>query len=227
MFHPASFAPGKRAVLVVPPLLNEAMRANHALREIAIRLSEEGCDVMRFDFFGTGNSMGQPADATIDIWRENIATAARELADISGQQSVDLVAVRFSACVASHIIKTTEISSMAFWDPVTSGAEWLGELRKSQRAAVNRLPGVPLDTGIEFMGHRMSKAFVDDVGQWKWHDGSPTRCLSIYHEQARASAAAAVADNSQLIPFECEWTSLSSQVLYPHEVVESICRSLT
>src|SRR5690606_39802076 len=79
IYHPADGPASGQAVLIAPPLLNESMRSHFALRQIALKLSATGHNVLRFDFSGTGNSRGSPADFRPADWIDDIGLAGQEL----------------------------------------------------------------------------------------------------------------------------------------------------
>lgn len=226
IYHPAEGLASGHAVLIAPPLLNEAMRAHFALRQIAIKLSAAGHDVLRFDFSGTGNSLGSPADYRPADWVDDIGTAGQELLEISGAASVSIVTVRFSACLAACSPIVPRYDRCVMWDPVDSGPQWLHELRRSQDAAALRLPLAPLDREHEFLGHRVHDDFVADLGRLEPRDLRTGRILRIVHGNAGHTRAAATGTETILVPFQCNWESLSSQVLYPHAVIDRICQFL-
>lgn len=228
IYHPADGLAKGDAILIAPPLLNEAMRAHFALRQIALKLSADGCDVLRFDFAGTGNSLGTPADVRLAEWQEDIRVAAHELLEISGADSLSVVGVRFAACLASHASAQSRYTRFVMWDPVPSGQAWLDSLRRSQTAAVRRLPNAPLDRNREFMGHLLQENFTADLAGIRTSSVHADSILRILHEDSvSVPAAEDGAMETVSIPFECNWESLSSQQLYPHEVVDRVCQFLT
>jgi pimeloyl-ACP methyl ester carboxylesterase len=227
IYHPADSLAGGHAVLIAPPLLNESMRAHFALRQIALKLSAAGHHILRFDFSGTGNSLGSPADFRPADWVDDIGLAGQELLEISGATSVSIVTVRFSACLATCSTIVQRYSRCVMWDPVESGPQWLRELRRSQDAAVRRLPRAPLDREREFLGHRVHQDFAGDLTRLKSGDIQADRVLRIVHDDGERMRMRASSDDTTFIPFQCSWESLSSQVLYPHAVIDRICQFLT
>jgi hypothetical protein len=223
IYHPADGLAGGEAVLIAPPLLNESMRAHFALRQIALKLSAAGHHVLRFDFSGTGNSLGSPEDFRPADWVDDIGLAAQELLDISGAASISIVTVRFSACLAACSPVVPRNARFVMWDPVDSGPKWLSELRKSQDAALRRLPRAPLDRQCEFLGHRVHPEFATDLTQLESGDVRADHVLRIVHD----NSGRARNEDTVFVPFRCSWESLSSQVLYPHAVIDRICQFLT
>ena len=81
-FHAAEGAwPAKLmpAVLLCGPQGQEGVRAHRMMRVLAERLSRVGCDVLRFDPYGTGDSAGDEQDLDLLGWQHDVSGAAREL----------------------------------------------------------------------------------------------------------------------------------------------------
>ena len=51
------------------------------MRRLANMLAAVGCHVLRFDYFGTGDSMGTAHEVTRRGWEQDIETAIEELQD--------------------------------------------------------------------------------------------------------------------------------------------------
>ena len=64
------------ALLIVPPLLNEGVQAHAMLRNVALRASKAGYEVLRFDFAGMGNSAGRISDYSVADWARDLSDAA-------------------------------------------------------------------------------------------------------------------------------------------------------
>jgi pimeloyl-ACP methyl ester carboxylesterase len=129
------------------------------MRRLATLLAAAGCHVFRFDYFGTGDSMGQSRDATLRGWEEDIETAIEELRDTSGATRVALVGLRLGAALATHVAarKRKVVEALALWDPVVSGSEYLEELLGASRAG----PGGAEDRDVR--GFPLSGAFRNEL----------------------------------------------------------------
>jgi uncharacterized protein len=68
-------------VLVCNPFGQEAVRSHRLFRVMAERLARSGRSVMRFDYFGTGDSAGDEDDADLDAWQHDILRAHAELVE--------------------------------------------------------------------------------------------------------------------------------------------------
>ena len=111
-----------RAVLLCHPIDNEQVFAYRTMRQLAARLVRVGFHVLRFDYFGTGNSYGDTGEGDFASWCEDIETAIEELKDISGATTVNLAGLRLganlSARVAAH--RPKEISKLILWEPLAA-----------------------------------------------------------------------------------------------------------
>lgn len=125
---------GNRAYVLCPPWGQEYLRSHRSLRQLATMLSAAGCNVLRFDYFGTGDSSGDMAQADLRGWVADIASAIEEVRDMSGATRVGLVGLRLGATLASIAAarQPRGIDSLVLWDPVVSGRDYLRELLDSE-----------------------------------------------------------------------------------------------
>ena len=66
-FHlPQRLQPRRTAVLLCNPFGEEASRAHRTYRVLATQLERAGFPVLRFDYSGTGDSLGRADDVTLD-----------------------------------------------------------------------------------------------------------------------------------------------------------------
>jgi pimeloyl-ACP methyl ester carboxylesterase len=148
---PRVSAANASAVLLCYPWGQEYIRSHRAMRRLASLLAGGRRHVMRFDYFGTGDSMGESREASLSGWEQDIETAMEELRDTSGATRVTLVGLRLGATLAARVAarnkKTTE--ALILWDPVVSGPEYVGELLGSSQTClasgeVREVHGFPL-----------------------------------------------------------------------------------
>jgi pimeloyl-ACP methyl ester carboxylesterase len=146
----------------------EAIRAHRAIRQLGLRLSRERFHALRFDLRGTGDSAGDFADARLDAWVEDTRAAMDELRDRTGIQRVSLVGLRLGAalaCRAAH--GRRDVDKIILWEPVFSGARYLGELAKRHedflRAELPRRRTAPFAREGEVLGFPLSKELADDL----------------------------------------------------------------
>ena len=60
------------------------MRAHRSLRHLASELTRSGYDVLRFDYRGTGDSIGELSELSVEDWVDDTRQALGELRDRVG-----------------------------------------------------------------------------------------------------------------------------------------------
>jgi pimeloyl-ACP methyl ester carboxylesterase len=134
--HPASFEAARPwGVVLCHPMGREYVVAHRSLRELAGRLARSGFHVLRFDFFGCGDSSGADEDGSIIQWKEDIAIAIDEIKDQAGVDKVALVGLRLGAslcCLAG--IERADAEVAVFWEPIVNGRRYVDELLLEQDA---------------------------------------------------------------------------------------------
>jgi pimeloyl-ACP methyl ester carboxylesterase len=108
-----------RAAVICHPWGNEQIHAYRTLRQLASRLSQDGFHVLRFDYYGTGDSAGDTGDNDFAGSRSDVETAMAELRDMTGVARLTLVGLRLGACLAAVACagRTEEIDALVLWDP--------------------------------------------------------------------------------------------------------------
>lgn len=106
------------AVLCVQPLGEERAAARHALAAQAWRLSAGGWAVLMVDLYGTGDSPGEPGEATLERWRGDLLRAAM----LARQRHLGpnvLLGVRDGALLVADIAVALDqlVEAYVFWEP--------------------------------------------------------------------------------------------------------------
>lgn len=113
-------------VVLCYPAGQEYMRAHRAFRQLAVLLSRNGFAVLRFDYFGTGDSAGEPDAVTFDEWARDIETAVDELKDTAAVGQVHLIGLRLGAYLAAVVqARRPDVCQTILWDPVVEGTAYL------------------------------------------------------------------------------------------------------
>jgi pimeloyl-ACP methyl ester carboxylesterase len=149
-YHPAA-GRSRGGVVICAPLGREYLLAHATLRYLARLLADAGFDVLRFDYFGTGDSAGAFEEASQRQWLTDIATAITELKDLARIDRVSLVGMRYGAALAAVVARTAEgIDGLVLWDTVTSGRDYLQEfgVMGHGRAGPAEGHGIALTTGM-------------------------------------------------------------------------------
>jgi pimeloyl-ACP methyl ester carboxylesterase len=151
-------------VLLCPPAVQEYNRTHWAFRKLASLLAREGFHVLRFDYFGSGDSAGEPEQAGVERWCADIREAACELQDLAETRRVSVVGFRLGAALAA--LATREVPAvrdLVLWEPAVSGRLHVRELREIQRSKL-RLTTNPARTGPdELLGYAFPTALRADI----------------------------------------------------------------
>jgi pimeloyl-ACP methyl ester carboxylesterase len=136
VYHaPARGGARNAGVVLCHPLGHEYLRAHRAFRNLAVALAEQGFHVLRFDYFGSGDSGGEGEDTSLDRCIADLGIAIDELKDMSGVSKVSLIGLRLGATFAALAArKRLDIDRLVLWDPVLDGRRYLAELASLQRA---------------------------------------------------------------------------------------------
>ena len=128
---------GGAPVLLCYPFGQEHIRAHMAFRQLGNLLSRGGRGVLRFDFFGTGDSAGSLAEADLSIWSQNVETALDELKALTGATHVSVVGLRLGALVAAGVVEARrDVEALVLWDPVLDGPRFLTEMEEQKTGEV-------------------------------------------------------------------------------------------
>lgn len=118
--HDPAVAPSRaRAAVLCNPGGPEQVFAHRSLRHLALRLARLGIHVLRFDYFGTGDSGGYEEGAPAGLQKDLLITIDAAI-DISGAARVTLIGLRMGADVAAQVACTQPslVESLVLWDPL-------------------------------------------------------------------------------------------------------------
>ena len=99
LHHPPTGHRKDRAVLVINPLGQEAVRAHRLLRVLADRLARNGVDVLRVDLHGCGDSSGDDLDGEMQGWQDDVLVAHQWLLEHAGVQAVGWLGIRLGFAI--------------------------------------------------------------------------------------------------------------------------------
>ncbi len=107
----------------------EYIRFHRAFRQLSDRLANIGYPVLRFDFYGCGDSGGVREQGEIGQWLQDIAMAIDEIRKRGNVTKVCLVGLRLGGSLAMMVgAERQDVDGIVFWDPVVSGISYLEEL---------------------------------------------------------------------------------------------------
>jgi pimeloyl-ACP methyl ester carboxylesterase len=176
MFHARNPAMAARsAVLLCNPFGREAIQLHRLYRVLADRMSRVGCDVLRFDYYGTGESGGEDSDADLDLWAGDVLTAHAELLRRSGNHRVVWAGARLGATLAQRMAARAPLARLVLLDPIADGRDYLDGLREqhaenlieSERRQLPPLAATFRDDQTQFLdeasGFAVPRGFCDSL----------------------------------------------------------------
>jgi uncharacterized protein len=139
MWHaPAAVPDAKFACVMSHPFGEEKLWAHRIFVVFARALAQRGIPVLRFDYTGAGDSAGDTAQAGVDIYLEDLASAVDALAARTPRvERIGLVGLRFGASLAALFVERARAAGthakvtqapLVLWDPVLDGESYLQEL---------------------------------------------------------------------------------------------------
>jgi pimeloyl-ACP methyl ester carboxylesterase len=112
-------------------------------RVLATQLERAGYAALRFDYSGTGDSLGDSQAVTVDAWVSDVAIAADQLRSASGAARLAVVGLRFGATLATLAGARGDLRlrHLVLWDPVVDGAAYVRELAQQHRTYMREEAG--------------------------------------------------------------------------------------
>jgi pimeloyl-ACP methyl ester carboxylesterase len=142
VYHaPGTSTASGQAVLLCPAGPQEYMLTHWAQRRLAAMLAKQGLHVLRFDYFGTGDSAGSIDEGRLEVWQKDIRTAEEKLRELSGAARTSLVGYRLGATLAwrASLEMDPRPRHLVLWDPVVRGSTYLHELRLAETTFASQL----------------------------------------------------------------------------------------
>jgi pimeloyl-ACP methyl ester carboxylesterase len=122
-----------RGIVVCDSLFEEKLWCERAFANLGRYLAGRGYQVLVFDYFGYGNSVGDSIDVDVNSLERDIESAC-DLLRQAGTNRITLLGVRWSAALACRIAaRRDDIDSVAIVNPVK---KWKTEFMKALRANV-------------------------------------------------------------------------------------------
>lgn len=185
-----------RAIVLCHPWGSEYLYAQRSMRQLASMLTAAGFHVLRFDYFGTGDSASDMTQADLKGWEDDIEMAIEELKDTTEAKRVALVGLRLGATLAASVAakRRKDVDALVLWDPIVSGNEYLLELMRylSSRplAEVKPAANAPeVCCGYEIRGFRLTENMVREfrtINLCSLVPALPARTLVVMSEEGQS-----------------------------------------
>jgi exosortase A-associated hydrolase 2 len=123
------------SVLYLPPFAEEMHKSRQIVANTARELAADGYRVMLLDLTGCGDSGGDFADASWQVWLQDARFAIRTLAEF-GSEPLSLWGLRLGALLACELAQgRTDISRLVLWQPVLNGEQQVDQFLRLKTAA--------------------------------------------------------------------------------------------
>lgn len=236
-----------QTLLIVPPFAEEANRSRRLFSELCQQLSLQGWDCYLPDFYGTGDSEGDFAQADLNLWQQDLC---QWLTDANINQPLHFLACRFGALqllsfwpAIQQLIPTGKV---LLWQPQLDCQKFLQQLFRQHQASqllqTNKglAAAEQLANGqaVAIAGYEISpalycqiKALQPDLGVWRgqsicWLELStlsqlPVPAVKIWQQLA----ADTTTSKQQLLALPAFW--LQQEPLPASELIEQSLLFLT
>ena len=203
VYH-AVATPAAKAVLLCPPLGQEQARSHRLYRQLAYALAADGIPVLRFDYFGSGDSAGESAERDWNRCLADATTAAAELRRLSECAQIAGFGARVGGSVVLQVAEAASFSELILWDPVLDGAAMVAQLDALQRALQQDRrrflkPRSAHDVAGQWCGFAVSEPFRQQLLRLR---PDPPRCRSLLLDSCASSAARPWASAAAMTPVE-------------------------
>ena len=168
VYHPpTSGRPRDEGVVLCHPIGYEYINSHRAFHELAVRLSEVGYCVLRFDYYACGDSSGNCEEGQIKRWLVDISTAIDELRFRCGAINLCVVGFRLGATLSALVGgPRSDIEHMVLWDPIINGKSHIKELTRRHQAMLRRANiRPPRNSGAmkELLGFPLTETLLHEI----------------------------------------------------------------
>jgi pimeloyl-ACP methyl ester carboxylesterase len=143
------------------------------VRRLACDLAAAGMPALRFDYRGTGDSLGSETDPDqVRAWLRGVRKAAKWLREETGITEIALIGFRVGALLAAQVAEQLgDVVALVLVGPVTSGTTYLREAAAlnafvpHSASGSSRESGVPDigQGGLEVAGFNLTPATIRDL----------------------------------------------------------------
>jgi pimeloyl-ACP methyl ester carboxylesterase len=212
-------------VVLCRPVGYEGTCAYETYTQLAERLAADGFAVIRFDYHGTGDSIGSDSDPDrVVAWQACISAALDEVQRLAGTPRLALFGVRIGATLATHVASVRGgVDSIVLWAPCASGRAFTRELRAAGtlRAHTPR-PGDAGGDDLETMGTLYTAQTLQDLQALDGKPGSTLpapRALFITRDDLPGAGPLPAAFREAGIDSTVvEWPGYAAMMAEPHEL---------
>jgi hypothetical protein len=115
-------------VLLAGPLAAERERSYHFCVHWARRLSVAGCDVVRFDYRGIGESTARFETLTFDDWKSDVHRLVAEMRRHDKHAPLLIHGLRMGGLLGAEVFREGQGDGLLLWTPPLSARDHLWEM---------------------------------------------------------------------------------------------------
>lgn len=224
-YHAPRGTPRATGVVLCRPVGYEGTCAYETYTQLAERLSDRGFAVIRFDYHGTGDSIGSDSDPDrVQAWQACISAGLDEVRRLAGTPRLALFGVRIGATLATKVASEHGgVDSLVLWAPCASGRAFTRELRAAGtlRAHAPRA-GEAGGDDLETMGTLYTAQTLQDLQALDAKPSTPAparRALFIARDDIPGAGPLPAAFREAGIDCDVvEWPGYTAMMAEPHEV---------
>ena len=164
-FPPATAVNPKRAVIFVPPFAEEMNRWRPMAARMARQLAQIGWGAALVDLLGTGDSEGDFAEASWDIWRNDVRAASDWLCG-RGVERQALLGLRLGGLLALDCAADLagRLDRVILWQPVLRGAVMMTQFLRIRLAAGMNAAGGEKETTASLRTRLADRETIEVAG---------------------------------------------------------------
>ena len=142
-YHRPKSVPDRNCGIVMCyPIGQEYIASHRSFYQLAVQLSRIGFHVLRFDYFGCGDSAGDFEQGSLRQWVCDIQEASRTLMDRSNQTRIALLGLRMGATLAiKTAVQSDVFDTLVLWEPIVDGRRYLTELTELHKSFIQQFKG--------------------------------------------------------------------------------------
>ncbi|MCP4405719.1 MAG: alpha/beta fold hydrolase [bacterium] len=240
-YHAPRVVPGRDCgILLCAPMGSESIRFHRAYRNLADRLANTGFPVLRFDFYGCGDSSGDFEQGRLEQWLHDIGYALDEIRRKAPVANICLFGLRLGGSLAMMAgAERGDIDAMVLWDPAIGGKVYLEELRALHTRMLGYAHVLPKHSSAdgcqeEILGFPLTEAIIADLEGLDLLSirQKPARHILLVESHEKLSQAglyrhlqalnAKITFRSFPAPQLWEWEESFDKVRVPHGILQSV-----
>lgn len=121
-------------VVLCYPMGSEYVQAHRSVQYLADSLAQAGCNVLRFDFYATGDSGGSEITQGLwEVWQQNILAVVDAAREQYPGFRICVAGIRLGATLAYLAAQKTAVDQLVLWEPIIQGRRFLREMKALSR----------------------------------------------------------------------------------------------